>query len=112
MKKTLLLNDEPMLQLALGLVLEKVKTELVHVPDEKRLFAALTPDTAAVVIDLGTHGIDVATAANRIHAEAPRAALILFGGGDSPPAVRYTFWTARPYDDREKIAAAVTAANQ
>src|SRR5262249_36485684 len=107
MKKVVVLNDEPLLHVALQLVLEKVPANVVHVADTRAFEAALDAEVAAVIIDAAMKSS--ASAIETLKKKAPSAGLVLINAAAAPPGFAHAFASAEPYTDREKIAAFVNA---
>lgn len=107
MKKVVVLNDEPLLHVALELVLEKVPATIVHAADARAFEAALDADVAAAIIDGAMK--NAATSIETLKKKAPAAGLVLINAAQAPAGFAHTFATAEPYTDREQITAFVTA---
>ena len=102
MKKVVVLNDEPLLHVALGLVLEKVQATIVHAADARAFEAALDADVAAVIIDGAMK--NAGAAIETLKKKAPAAGLVLINAAQPPAGFAHAFASAEPYTDREKIA--------
>jgi FixJ family two-component response regulator len=106
--KTLVLNDQPLLHMALDLVLEDAKSDVAHFADAGAFVRALGADTRCLIIDLATKGLDLEKVLDAVKARATDAGVVLLGEKRalvSEP--RTVLWTKEPYTDRERIAAFV-----
>lgn len=102
--KTIVLNDEPLLHMALMLVLEKTKPDVVHLKTVDEAIAALDADVGCVVLDLGMPGLDRSRIEAAMQEAAPNASVVLIGPkSDELPPMRH-LWTATPHTDAAAIA--------
>lgn len=105
-KKTLVLNDEPLMHLALSIILDKIPN-VQHVATAEELLAQLDPQVACVVVDRGAKQLDLAKIAGDLAKRSPAAGLLVLGAKialPALPAARVKF-TEELHTEREAIAA-------
>lgn len=105
-KKTLVLNDEPLLHLALSLILDKIPG-VVHLSTAAELIAQLSPEVGCVVVDRGAKNLELAKIAAELVRKSPQAGLVVLGKKTVVPGIpeAQLFFTEELHSQREQIAA-------
>jgi DNA-binding NarL/FixJ family response regulator len=109
-KKTLVLNDDPLMHLALGMVLDAIPN-VQHLANAKELSAALDANVACVIVDCGMPGLDLPKIAAAVAEKSPRAGLVVLGKTAALPGFpeKQLMFTEELHSQREKIGAWIAA---
>lgn len=105
-KKTLVLNDEPLLHLALSLILDKIPN-VVHLSTAAELSAQLSPEVGCVVIDRAAKGVELGKIAAELAKKSPHAGLVVLGKKTDLPGIPepQLLFTDQLHSQKDQIAA-------